>query len=116
MSTNGARKEPQKFTEQTQLCWHQIKVVRTLDWIKLERFTLTTKMNLFVNRDQFNKQLGQQVRIAGKLACGGRLAISPLILSPNAISCSMVVMTVIITAIHNKNLNCTLDINIQEYI
>lgn len=87
MSTNGARKKPQKFTEQTQLCWHQIKAVRTLDRIKLERFTLTTKMNLFVNRDQFNKQLGQQVRIAGKLACGGRLAISPLILSPNAISC-----------------------------
>ena len=114
MSTNGARKEPQKFTEQTQLCWHQIKVVRTLDWIKLERFTPTTKMNLFVNRDQFNKQ---QVRIAGKLACGGRHAISPLILSPNAISCYVFVITVIITTIHNKHLNnCTLDINIQEYI
>ena len=111
MSTNGARKEPQ-----TQLCWHQIKVVRTLDRINLEKFTLPTKMNLFVNRNQFNKQLQQQVRIAGKLACAGRHAIAPLILSPNAISCYVFVITVIITAIHNKHLNCTLDINIQEYI
>ena len=88
----------------------------TIDRINLEKFTVPTKMNLFVNRNQFNKQLQQQVRIAGKLACAGRHAISPLILSPNAISCYVFVITVIITAIHNKHLNCTLDINIHDMI